>query len=207
MLIWMIHGIEVDIELPSEGTTGAGDQQGGASATTFLREEQPLPKCHPSLLFPCQDGGMAAKEGGGEQGAGVWWIYFHPCPRCGAEPWTPPGVMQLLGIKTLTSETLISNGKEFQGCCGRILCHRLPLPRIGIHLGKGEVSLGHSSLQKQPTVCADGPQHVWGTQESVLPFPQPLRFVLGIPRASSGSLHFVDNTKLGSRVAIQQDGV
>lgn len=132
---------------------------------------KPLPKCHPSLLCPCQDGGMAAKEGGGEQGAGVWWIYFHPCPRCGAEPWTPPGVMQLLGIKTLTSETLISNGKEFQGCCGRILCHRLPLPRTGIHVGKSEVSLCHSSLQKQPMVCADGPQHVWGTQESVFLFP------------------------------------
>lgn len=36
-------------------------------------------------------------------------------------------------------------------------------------------------------------------------FSQPLRFVLVFPRANSRSVHFVDNTKLGIRVAIEQD--
>lgn len=86
---------------------------------------------------------------------------------------------------------------------GRILCHQIPPPRIGIYLGKGEVTPHPSSPQRQPMVCEDGPQHVWG----FIPFfLQPLRFVLVFPRASSGSLHFVDNTKLGSWEVIQQDG-
>lgn len=67
-----------------------------------------------------------------------------------------PGVTQLLGIETLTSETLISSKKVFQGCCGRILCQQVPLPRIGIHLGRGEVSPWPSSPKKQPMVHGDG---------------------------------------------------
>lgn len=146
MLVWMAHGgVAGDTKLgnPLKPPQGGTSSQG----------------CSQS-----QDGGMAAEEGSWEQGAGIWWICFHPCPRCGTEPWTPPGVMQLLGIKTLTSGTLIGSRKVLQGCCGRILRHQVPLPRTGIHLGKGKVPPHPSSPQKPPMVCENGCQHVWDTQ-------------------------------------------
>lgn len=48
-------------------------------------------------------------------------------------------VMQLLGIKTLTSETLIGSRKVFQGCCGRMegfCATRSPSPGLGYILGR-----------------------------------------------------------------------
>lgn len=185
-----------DIEL---GIPPSGWDTSSASVTScpFLQEEQPLPEGHPFLLHPFQDGSTAARREE-EQGAGVWWICFHPCPRCGAEPRTPPGVLQLLAIKTLMSEALISRGKVAQGCWGRILCHQDPVLRTGIHPGKGEVS---PLLPQKPPMCRRSPTCVGHSMSFIPFFSQPLRFVLVFPRASSGCLHFVGNTNVGSGVS------
>lgn len=92
------------------------------------------------------------------------------------------------------------------------LCHWVPL------LVKGEVSPCPSSPWKYPVVGAGGQSKVFPTRMRshgapeetysflLLLFVSLLRFVSGIPRANGGSSHFVGNTKVGSRAAIQQDG-
>lgn len=75
---------------------------------------------------------------------------------------------------------LVSSGKAIQGCCGKMLCHRVPLLGVGIQPGKGKVS--PSSPQKHLMAGGDGQ-----SKASPLPeHPDPFSLPWGFSRGGSG---------------------